>query len=108
MKIASFRDKLLKMQSVLRGFAIKLTSNKDDADDLVQETSLRALDSEDKYEENENFKGWVFTIMRNIFINNYRKVLKNQMNTTSLSHATVDECSNKDITEMTVAIKEIN
>ncbi|MDE7458371.1 MAG: RNA polymerase sigma factor, partial [Muribaculaceae bacterium] len=50
-----------------------LTSNRDDAYDLLQDTTLKALDNEDKYADNTNFKGWVFTIMRNIFINNYRR-----------------------------------
>ena len=54
-------------------FAYMLTSNRDDAYDLLQDTTLKALDNEDKFAEGTNFKGWVFTIMRNIFINNYRR-----------------------------------
>lgn len=54
-------------------FAFKLTMDKDRASDLVQETTLKALDSQGKFSENVNFKGWLFTIMRNIFINNYRR-----------------------------------
>ena len=57
------------LQSNLLNFAYILTSNKDDAEDLLQDTTLKALDNEDKYVDNVNFKGWVFTIMRNIFIN---------------------------------------
>lgn len=53
-----------------------LTSNRDDAEDLTQETTLKALDSEDKYIDNLNFKGWLFTIMRNLFINHYRKSVR--------------------------------
>ena len=52
---------------------MSLTSNADDANDLVQETYLKVLLSEDKYEEDTNLKAWVLTIMRNTFINNYRK-----------------------------------
>ena len=55
-------------------FAYMLTSNRDDAYDLLQDTTLKALDNEDKYAEGTNLKGWLFTIMRNIFINNYRRV----------------------------------
>jgi RNA polymerase sigma factor, sigma-70 family len=51
-----------------------LTSNRDDAQDLLQDTTLKVLDNADKYLENTNFKGWVFTIMRNLFINNYRRM----------------------------------
>lgn len=54
-------------------FAYTLTSNRDDAYDLLQDTTLKVLDNEEKYVDNVNFKGWVFTIMRNLFINNYRK-----------------------------------
>lgn len=68
-----FQEKLLSLQSNMLNFAYILTSNRDDAYDLLQDTTLKALDNEDKYAENTNFKGWVFTIMRNIFINNYRR-----------------------------------
>lgn len=72
----TFQGKLLSLQSNLLNFAYMLTSNYDDAYDLLQDTTLKALDNEDKYVDNVNFKGWVFTIMRNIFINNYRKVVR--------------------------------
>ena len=73
MSSQNFQSKLLDLQSNLLNFAYMLTSNRDDAYDLLQDTTLKALDNEDKYVDNVNFKGWVFTIMRNIFINNYRK-----------------------------------
>lgn len=72
----AFESKLLSLQSNLLNFAYMLTSNRDDAYDLLQDTTIKALDNEDKYVDNTNFKGWVFTIMRNIFINNYRKVVR--------------------------------
>jgi RNA polymerase sigma factor, sigma-70 family len=55
-----------------------LTADREEANDLLQETSLKALDNEEKYTAETNFKGWVYTIMRNIFINNYRKALRDQ------------------------------
>lgn len=64
------------MQANLMNFAFKLTMDKDRASDLVQDTTLKALDSEGKFAENVNFKGWLFTIMRNIFINNYRRSVR--------------------------------
>jgi len=57
-------------------FAYKLTSDHNEASDLVQEATLKALDNEEKYADNVNFKGWIFTIMRNIFINNYRRTVR--------------------------------
>ncbi len=69
----TFETKLLSIQSNLLNFAYALTSNREDANDLLQDTVLKVLDSEDKYISNVNFKGWAFTIMRNLFINKYRR-----------------------------------
>lgn len=57
----------------LRPFAISLTRNPEDAKDLFQETMMRALVNRDKYRFGTNLKAWLYTIMRNIFINNYRR-----------------------------------
>ena len=73
MASANFVSNLTALQSNLLNFAYMLTSNRDDAYDLLQDTLLKAMDNEDKYAEGTNFKGWVFTIMRNTFINNYRR-----------------------------------
>lgn len=69
----NFQTNLMNLQANLLNFAYMLTSNRDDAYDLLQDTTLKALDNQDKYAEGTNFKGWVFTIMRNLFINNYRR-----------------------------------
>ena len=73
MGTAKFQSNLMSLQANMLNFAYMLTSNHDDAYDLLQDTTLKALDNEDKFTEGTNFKGWVFTIMRNIFINNYRR-----------------------------------
>lgn len=84
MRTATFAQNLLNVQTELLNFAYKLTSDREDANDLLQETSLKALDNEEKYTAETNFKGWIYTIMRNIFINsnifinNYRKTLRDQ------------------------------
>lgn len=78
MRTADFAQNLLSVQTELHHFAYKLTADREDADDLLQETSLKALDNEDKYTAETNFKGWIYTIMRNIFINNYRKSVRDQ------------------------------
>lgn len=78
MNSISFKKDLLRVQEDLLRFAYKLTSSTEEAFDLRQETSLKALDNEDKYMPDTNFKGWVYTIMRNIFINNYRKISRDQ------------------------------
>ena len=74
----TFQKELLGVQGDLLRFAYKLTSDHEEANDLLQETSLKALDNEDKYAPDTNFKGWMYTIMRNIFINNYRKTVRDQ------------------------------
>ena len=78
MKSLSFRKDLIGVQEELLRFAYKLTADREEANDLLQETSLKALDNEEKYVPDTNFKGWMYTIMRNIFINNYRKIVRDQ------------------------------
>lgn len=106
-----FKKELLEVQDELRRFAYKLTSDKEEAKDLLQETSLRALDNEDKYVPDTNFKGWVYTIMRNIFINNYRKVVRDQTfvdHTDNLYHLNSRQESGFDSTEQAYDIREIH
>ncbi|MDG2419086.1 MAG: RNA polymerase sigma factor [Saprospiraceae bacterium] len=64
------------MSKLLHSFAYNLTKNTEDAKDLYQETSFRALTNRDKFRPGTNFKAWLFTIMKNIFINNYRKKMR--------------------------------
>jgi len=66
------------MQENMMNFALMLTANRDDAQDLLQDTTLKVLDNQEKFVDNINFKGWVLTVMRNIFINNYHKVVRAQ------------------------------
>ncbi|MBN1112504.1 MAG: RNA polymerase sigma factor [Bacteroidales bacterium] len=72
----NFNYQLLNLQSSLERFALSLTMNSEDANDLLQETLLKALTYKDKYQDETNLKAWAFTIMRNTFINNYRKNVK--------------------------------
>jgi RNA polymerase sigma-70 factor, ECF subfamily len=69
----SFRDALLAATPSLRAFAISLTGNVDRADDLVQETLLRAMVNIDTFEPGTNMSAWLFTILRNQFRSEYRK-----------------------------------
>src|ERR1700710_2209174 len=57
----------------LRAFAISLSGNSDRADDLVQETLLRALANIDSFQPGSNLPAWLFTILRNLFRSDYRK-----------------------------------
>jgi|GEM_PF-7682 len=107
---SSFANRLMGLQSNLLNFAYTLTSNRDDAHDLLQDTTLKALDIQDKYVDSVNFKGWVYTIMRNIFANNYRKIIRNQTiidQTEELYHLNLPQDSGIETTEGAYTINEI-
>ncbi|MDR0431405.1 MAG: RNA polymerase sigma factor [Tannerellaceae bacterium] len=78
MNALQFQQKLLSMQDNMMNFALMLTANRDDAQDLLQDTTLKVLDNQDKFVDNVNFRGWVLTVMRNLFINNYHRVVRSQ------------------------------
>ena len=75
----NLQSDLFGFMDVLRPHALKLTRSKEESEDLLQETMLRALVNHDKFAEGTNIKAWLFTIMRNIFINNYRRDQKKGM-----------------------------
>jgi RNA polymerase sigma factor (sigma-70 family) len=74
--MTSIYEQLDKVNNSLRAFSIKLTGNQTDAYDLYQDTALRIISNADKFKPDTNFKAWAVTIMRNIFINNYRKKMR--------------------------------
>ncbi len=78
MNALTFQKKLLSMQENMMNFALMLTANREDAFDLTQDTTLKVLSNQEKFVDNVNFKGWVLTVMRNIFTNNYHKVVREQ------------------------------
>jgi RNA polymerase sigma-70 factor (ECF subfamily) len=111
MNSVQFQEKILGIQDNMFNFALMLTANREDANDLLQDTTLKALDNQDKYIDNVNFKGWVLTIMRNIFINNYRKVVRSQTvidQTEDLYHLNLSQDSGLDSPDGTMTVKEIN
>jgi len=73
MSTIEFDSKFDLLTSSLNSFAYNLTKNQEDAKDLYQETAFRAMTNREKFRPGTNFKAWTFTIMKNIFINNYRK-----------------------------------
>lgn len=110
MSNVEFSHKVVGLHSSLKPFALKLTRDMDDAEDLIQETMFRAFSNEDKFENGTKLKAWLYTIMKNIFINNYRKKVKrntiidtsdNQYFLDSVSHTTSNDAEmafvNKDI-----------
>jgi RNA polymerase sigma-70 factor (ECF subfamily) len=76
MSVINFQSEVKTATVVLKPHAMRLTRDINDAEDLIQETIVRALTNEDKFQEGTNIKAWLFTIMKNIFINDYRKKSK--------------------------------
>ena len=107
MKSLSFRKDLVGVQEELLRFAYKLTTDREEANDLLQETSLKALDNEDKYTPDTNFKGWMYTIMRNLFINNYRRSVRelNFLDSNFTDYAQIQVAKDDDKFEETYDLK---
>lgn len=106
-----FKERLLNLQGNLFNFACQLTADREAAADLVQDTTLKVLSNEEKYVDNVNFKGWVFTIMRNIFINNYRRQVRSATvidSTEDLYHLNLSQESGFSTPEGSFAVKEIS
>ncbi len=73
MTAIEFNTQISSLKETLELFTRRFTNNKMESEDLVQDTVLKALTYRDKFKQNTNLKGWLFTIMRNTYINNYRK-----------------------------------
>ena len=76
MSTIEFNQSLISNSDYLKPFAMTLTRDIESAKDLLQETLYRVLANKEKYNDGTNIKAWMYTIMRNIFINNYRKSAK--------------------------------
>ncbi len=76
MTTLEFSYNLDNLSSSLRPFALKLTRDHEDANDLLQETMLKAYTNRDKYTDGTNLKAWLYTIMKNTFITNYQKMVR--------------------------------
>lgn len=76
MSTLEFDSRFNDLSSLLNAFAYSLTKNTEEAKDLYQETAFRAMSNREKFRPGTNFKAWLFTIMKNIFINNYRRKVK--------------------------------
>jgi len=105
-----FHTQLDSMSVLLHSFAFNLTKNTEDAKDLYQETAYRAITNMDKFRPGTNFKAWLFTIMKNIFINNYRKKAKANTIVDSTDNlyyinSTVDAIANR--AESSMMMKEL-
>ena len=111
MNATQFQTRILSVQDNMLNFATLLTGNCSDANDLFQDTVLKALTNKEKYIDNLNFKGWIFTIMKNLFINHYRRTLRSQTiidQTEDFYHLNMSQESGFESPDGAFTIKEIN
>jgi RNA polymerase sigma-70 factor (ECF subfamily) len=111
MTAKEFSNSLISMEDSLERFAMSLTSNREEAKDLLQETYLKALTYRDKFQEFTNLKAWAYTIMKNTFINNYRKAVRENTtvdNTKDLYFLNNAKESSLEVPDSRFAYKEIN
>lgn len=90
-----FNRYLYTFKAGLQNFAVSFTKNVEDANDLVQDTFVKAIRYSRKYKEGTNFRGWLFTIIKNTFISTYRKELREKALQTVLATLIVAQTSNK-------------
>jgi len=110
MTAIEFNTRILSERQSLKNFALSLTHNSDDASDLVQDTFVKAITYREKFEDSTNLKAWLFTIMKNTFINSYRRAVKsNQIMQSNADVAMARAFKNNyhDMTESRIAAKEI-
>ena len=112
MAALDFDQQLIKNADFLKPFAFTLTRDNESAKDLLQETMFRALANKDKYHVGTNVKAWLYTIMRNIFINNYRRkarqntIFDNTPNEFLLNHNQATVTNNAEVSLRLKDIKE--
>ncbi len=116
MTIAEFTSSIKEVTTALKPFAMKLTKDLDDANDLLQETLMKAYLNRDKFAEGTNLKAWLYTIMKNTFITNYQRQVRRKTfidTTENLHYITTSVTSSNDATsnfamqEITTAIEKL-
>jgi RNA polymerase sigma-70 factor (ECF subfamily) len=110
MTAIEFNYQLTSLSDSLERFAFSLTSNRDDARDLLQETFVKAISYRDKFADDTNLKAWTFTIMKNTFINNYRRLVKSNTtfdHTDDLYFLNLSRESGIETPESSISAKEI-
>jgi RNA polymerase sigma factor (sigma-70 family) len=110
MNSSDFGQQIATLRPMLKGFTHRFTRDKEESLDLVQDTLLKALTYRNKFREDTNLKGWLFTIMRNTFINNYRKMKRERTstdNTKDLYHLNVEDRHTFNRPEGSIEFKEV-
>ncbi|MDE0978692.1 MAG: sigma-70 family RNA polymerase sigma factor [Flavobacteriales bacterium] len=102
-----FNSLLVVNRDFLKGFALGFTRDMQDAEDLIQDTMVKALRYKNNFKEGTNIKGWLYTIMRNIFINNYkRKKFQNTIVDTTENQFFINSSTQMQADTVTTVINE--
>lgn len=104
-------ERVLNLEQGLRQYAYSLTMNLEDANDLVQDTYMKVIVNSDYYKEDTNLKAWVYTIMKNTFINNYRRKQRSKImveQSEDLYHLNNFVSNPSDAADMNFYVKDIN
>ena len=104
MSITEFNSLVLNQSESLKPFAISLTRDHEEAKDLCQETLYKAFAYREKYEQGTNIKAWLYTIMRNIFINDYRRNTRKQLVMDTVKYS---QTSQENSSELNLRLREI-
>lgn len=111
MTALEFTYNLDQVSKTLRPFALRLTRDTEDANDLLQDTMLKAFTNRDKYTDGTNLKAWLYTIMKNTFITNYQRMVRRKTfidTTDNLHYINTADNSTDNQAYSTFALEDIN
>lgn len=111
MNNSQFTQMIEQHRSMLHAFALKFTGDIEDANDLIQDTMVKALRFSESFESGTNIKGWLYTILRNTFINEFRRNAKRQSivsQTEEISSAQLIQTATRNGAEGSFAIRDIS
>jgi len=111
MTALEFSYSLDKLSRSLKPFALKLTKDSEDANDLLQETILKAFTNREKFTDGTNLKAWLYTIMKNTFITNYQRMVRRNTfidTTENLHYLNSSENVTENLAYSSFAMKDIN
>lgn len=111
MQKSEFFNQIPVLTKSLKPFALNMTKNHEDMEDLIQDTYMRAINNFDKFQQGTNIKAWLFTIMKNIFINEYRRKQRQQTTTDNTENQSLlNNGKNKtfNLAERTILEDELN
>jgi RNA polymerase sigma factor (sigma-70 family) len=111
MTTIEFSQTIGKMTKTLRPFAMRLTKDAEDANDLLQETAMKAFLNRDKFSDGTNLKAWLYTIMKNTFITNYQRMVRRNTfidTTDNLHYINSSDALTENLAFSTFAMRDIN